>query len=156
MPFTNYSTPKNGKTFQVLAFGRISTKNQDEKSLDDQEQFVRQHLSRIMPDAEFEIKAIAGQGSGQHLDREEFLELSNLVDSGRYDIVIAEDLARILRRMQAYIFCEQAEDAATRVITINDFLDTKDDNWRQTAFFAAYKHTSFCTEDVTSYTSLSS
>ena len=144
--FNQYSKPKNGNTFKVLAYGRISTKNQDEKSLDDQEQLVRQHLNRIMPNAEFEIEAISGQGSGQYLDRDEFLKLSDLVDSGLYDIVIAEDLARILRRMEAYIFCEQAEDADTRVITINDFIDTNDDNWRQAAFFAAYKHTSFCTE----------
>lgn len=141
-----YSKPKNGDTFKVLAFGRISTKHQDEKSLEDQEQYVLEYLQRIMPDAKFEITAIAGQGSGQYLDREEFVELSDKVASGQYDIVIAEDLARILRRVQAFTFCEDAEDNATRVITINDYLDTKDDNWRQTAFFAAYKHASFCSE----------
>ena len=142
----NYSRPKNGDTYMVLTFGRISTEHQDEKSLDDQSQYSLDHLSRIMPGENFEIKVIAGQGSGQYLDREEFVELTSEVATGQYDIVIAEDLARILRRMHAFIFCEEAEDVATRVIAINDFLDTKNDNWRQAAFFAAYKHASFCIE----------
>jgi site-specific DNA recombinase len=146
MQFHDYSSPKNGAHFRVLIFGRISTDNQDEKSLEDQEQYVLQHLNRIMPGQKFEIKTIAGQGSGQLLDRAEFLQLCELVTSGKYDIVIAEDLARILRRFQVVPFLEEAEDSGTRVIAINDFLDTKDENWQQTAFFAAYKHSSFCQE----------
>ena len=141
-----YANPKDGKVYRVLAFGRISTEKQDEKSLEDQEQYILEYLHRVMPDAQFEITVIAGRGSGQYLDREEFLELRDKVSSGQYDIVIAEDLARILRRVQAFNFCEEAEDAATRVITINDNLDTKNENWEQTAFFAAYKHASFCSE----------
>ena len=99
-----------------------------------------------MPGCKFEFTIIAGQCSGQYLDRKEFLELGDLVDTGEYDIVIAEDLGRILRRMQAFTFCEDAEDSQTRVIAFNDFLDTKEENWRQVAFFAAYKNQSFCIE----------
>lgn len=144
--YHDYSKPKNGETFQVIDFGRVSTDNQNEKSLGDQHQYDMDHLKRLMPQAQFEITTISGRGSGQYLDREEFLELSELVATGRYDIVIAEDLARILRRMHAFIFCEAAEDVGTRVIAINDFLDTSEENWRQIAFFAVYKHSSFCSE----------
>ena len=125
---------------------RISTLNQDERSLDDQQAYCRGRLEDKLPGCEFEFTRIAGQGSGQYLDREEFLELCELVGTGEYDIVIAEDLGRILRRIEAIIFCEEAEDSRTRVIAFNDFVDTKEENWRQAAFFAAFKNQSFCIE----------
>lgn len=146
MIFFDYSRPKNGSIYKVIEVERISTLNQNEKSLDDQQAYCRGQLGAKMPGCEFDFTRIAGQGSGQYLDREEFLKLCELVESGEYDIVIAEDLGRILRRMQAITFCEEAEDSGTRVIAFNDFVDTKEDNWRQAAFFAAYKNQSFCIE----------
>ena len=142
MIFFDYSRPKSGSIYKVIIVGRISTLNQDERSLDDQQAYCRAQLEAKMPGCEFEFTIIAGQCSGQYLDRKEFLELGDLVDTGEYDIVIAEDLGRILRRMQAFTFCEDAEDSQTRVIAFNDFLDTKEENWRQVAFFAAYKNLS--------------
>ena len=138
-PFHDYSVPKNGIAHQVIDFERISTPNQDERSLDEQNVYCRDRLRHLMPDAKLEFTTISGQGSGQYLDREEFLELCELVATGQYDIVIAEDLGRILRRMHAYIFCEEAEDSNTRVIAFNDNVDTIEENWRQAAFFAAYR-----------------
>ena len=147
MSFNDYGRPKNGRIVKVIGVGRISTDNQDELSLGDQEALYREHLRRKLPEGtEFEITVIATRGSGQILDRIEFIELCEMVESGEYDIVIAEDLGRIVRRMQAYIFCEEAEDTATRVIAINDYIDTKDDGWRQATFFASFKHESFCRE----------
>ena len=116
----DYSTPKNGKAFEVVGFGRVSTDNQNEKSLGDQHEYDLDYLKQLMPKAQFKITTISGRGSGQYLDRKEFIELSELVATGRYDIVVAEDLGRILRRVQAFIFCEEAEDVGTRVIAINE------------------------------------
>ena len=147
MSFNDYSRPKNGRILRVIGVGRISTDHQDELSLGDQEALYREHLRRILPaGTEIEITVIASRGSGQILDRTEFIQLCEMVESGEYDIVIAEDLGRIVRRMRAYMFCEEAEDAATRVIAINDYIDTKDDGWRQATFFASFKHESFCRE----------
>ena len=147
MFFNNFDRPKNGHTLKVIGVGRISTDHQDELSLGDQEALYREHLRRILPEGtKFELTVIKSRGSGQILDRAEFIQLCEMVESGEYDIVIAEDLGRIVRRMRAYIFCEEAEDAATRVIAINDYVDTKDEGWRQATFFASFKHESFCRE----------
>ena len=62
----------------------------------------------------YELEVIAYRGNGQILDHAEFLELCEKVDSGEYDLVIAEDLSRICRRMHAVIFCEEAADTTCR------------------------------------------
>ena len=139
-----YSKPKNGRKFKVIGVGRISTEHQDEKSLADQESYYRQYLDRELGEDNYDLKVISSQGSGQILDRAELLEICELVESGQYDIVIAEDLARISRRIYAIIFCEEAEDACTRVIAINDHVDTASANWKQASIFASFKNESFC------------
>ena len=55
------------------------------------------------------------------------------------DLVIMEDLGRHMRRMHAFMFCESCEDAETRLVAINDNIDTSRE-WRLNAFFAAMKH----------------
>lgn len=144
MFINNFDRPKNGRIFRVLGACRISTDHQDVLSLGDQEAYYRQHLDRTLGPDTYELTAISGRGSGQYLDREEYLELCEKVESGEYDIVISEDSSRIIRRMHFYLFCEMAEDNGTRVIAINDHVDTKEDNWRQAAFFASFRHESYC------------
>jgi hypothetical protein len=58
---------------------------------------------------------IAGQGSGESLEREEYIRAIELVESGRIDLVLTEDLGRICRRVHAHIFCETCEDNGTRL-----------------------------------------
>ena len=80
---------------------------QDEKSLDDQEaeyrKWVEEHTH--LP---FDVKVIAGTGSGEYLDREEAKHANAELETGKYDLVIGEDLGRIFRRMRASLFCEAA------------------------------------------------
>ena len=54
--------------------------------------------------------------------------------------MIAEDLGRIFRRVNALIFCEQCEDLGTRLIAINDGVDTAKENWQLLAGFASLRH----------------
>src|SRR5262249_50171629 len=42
--------------------------------------------------------------------------------------------------MQAFIFCEQCEDVGTRLVAVNDHVDTGRDDWRLHAFFATMRH----------------
>jgi DNA invertase Pin-like site-specific DNA recombinase len=144
MHFNNFDRPKNGRKFKTIGVCRISRPSQDVLSLADQEAYYREHLDRILKVDNYELLAISGRGSGQYLDREEYLDLCQKIKSGEYDMVICEDLGRIVRRIHAYVFCELAEDFATRVLAINDFVDTNDPNWRQAAFFASYRHESYC------------
>ena len=66
-----------------------------------------------------------------------------LVESSRFDLVITEDLGRICRRVHAHIFCETCEDHETRLIAINDSVDTERDDWRLGSFFAVMRHESY-------------
>ena len=129
MSFNDYTKPKNGTMFKGIGVARISGDNQDEKSWEDQEAFYRGWLDRTYGRDNFELRVIEYRGSGQISDHAEFLELCELVETGSYDFVIAEDLSRIIRRLQAIIFCEEAEALGTRVVGIGDPVDTAIEGW---------------------------
>lgn len=129
--------PRIGKTLEVLGIARITTKNQDVLSLEDQEYKYRRSLKQNFGDS-FHLKMIAGQGSGELLGRRESLQADEEVASGKYDLVITEDLDRIFRRIHSYIFCESCADQKTRLIAINDGVDTAG-RWRLSALFAVVK-----------------
>jgi DNA invertase Pin-like site-specific DNA recombinase len=130
---------RNGHTLKVLGIARISTEHQDALSLDDQQALYRRWLAEHT-DLPFDMRLIAGRGSGECLDRKEALDAVTEVESGVYDLVIAEDLGRIFRRVYAQIFCELCEDHSTRLIALNDHVDTAQDNWRVLAGFASMRH----------------
>ncbi len=130
--------PRNGSLLRVLGIARISTLNQDPKSLADQEALLRKWVEDRY-DAQVEWTFVRGQGSGECVDRKQVAEAEDYVDSHRYDVVIMEDLGRHMRRARAIDFCESCEDAETRLIAINDDIDTCKE-WRLHAFFAAMKH----------------
>jgi hypothetical protein len=65
---------------------------------------------------------------------------ASLLNTQLVAAVIAEDLGRIMRRSRVVAFCESCEDHKTRVIAINDDLDTNRKKWRRNAFWAAMKH----------------
>ncbi|MFO0878157.1 MAG: recombinase family protein [Gemmataceae bacterium] len=131
--------PRRGGDLQVLGIARISTEHQDQRSLVDQEALYRRFLDDHagLP---YHLEMIAGQGSGECLDRKEAIQATAEVESGRFDLVIAEDLGRIFRRAHAHLFCELCEDHGTRLIALNDQVDTAQDNWRVLAGFATMRH----------------
>ncbi len=131
--------PKNGKTMQVVIVARISTDHQDLRSLEDQGALCRARIeSEYGTSIRYEI--IKSRGSGEHLDRKELSHLETLIESGQYDVVIAEDLGRICRRTRVIEFCEQCVDYNTRLIAINDRVDTDDDGWQDIATMASWHH----------------
>ena len=140
----NYVSPKLGQIFRVIGVARISTDNQDGLSLEDQEAYLRKWLDRAYGVGNYELVMISYRGSGQILDHEDFLRLCKMVESGEYDLVIAEDLSRIVRSMLAVMFCETAEALGTRVVGIGDPVDTANDGWEYSAVFASLKNKAFC------------
>jgi DNA invertase Pin-like site-specific DNA recombinase len=132
-------TPRNGATLKVLGIARISTEHQDVLSLADQEALYRRWLAEHTP-LPFHLNMIAGRGSGECLDREEARRARAEVETGSYDLVIAEDLGRIFRRAHSQLFCELCEDYETRLVAINDHVDTGQDGWRVLAGFASMRH----------------
>jgi site-specific DNA recombinase len=131
---------KDGHTLRLLGPVRVSDPDkQDERSLGDQrvkiDAWTKDHTE--LP---FEFTVLEGRGSGECLDREDFLRLVELVDTGNYDGVVCEDLGRILRRIEAVSFCEHCVDLNTRLIAINDHIDTAKDGWEDASIFAAWHH----------------
>ena len=125
--------PRHGRILNVLGICRISTEHQDQKSLGDQEallrRFVQEHYGGPV-----HWTIIAGRGSGEYLDRKELAQAEELIESRTLDLVIAEDLARLCRRVKAYEICEVAQDCGTRLIAINDHVDTARDDWHRRQF----------------------
>jgi hypothetical protein len=133
---------RDGRKLKVLAICRISTLNQDQRSLDDQEASYRGWVAEHtrLP---CELTPLKSQGSGECLDRQDYLHAIELVESRQYDLVITEDLARICRRVHAHIFCENCEDHDTRLIALNDHVDTGREDWRLGSFFAVMRHEAY-------------
>jgi site-specific DNA recombinase len=136
------SGPKNGEFYKAVGVGRISTLHQDGRSLDDQAALYREWMLQNYGE-NFEMSLIQGTGSGEDLTRPELLELWDRVDEGDIDVVVTEDLGRISRRIEASRFCEVAEDTSTRVVAINDHVDTADPNWRMSSMFASLRHETY-------------
>ena len=138
--------PRRGRTLRVLAICRISTEHQDRRSLDDQEALLRRYRRRP-PRRPGRLDVIASRGSGEYLDRKELAEAEELIESRTFDLVVAEDLGRHLPPRQAPIeICEMCQDSGTRLIAINDHVDTARDDWRLNAFFAVFRHESYNTD----------
>src|SRR5262245_46436519 len=101
---------RNGKALKVLGIARVSKPNKDkpkdirgqgkhdELSLEDQEALLRTWLDRNYGKP-FNIRVIAGTGSGEFLDRDESAQATAAVESREYDLVLTEDLGRVFRRV---------------------------------------------------------
>src|SRR5262245_45227791 len=131
--------PRIGAILIVLGIARISTLKQDERSLKDQEALYRRWLDEHYG-RPYELIVISGQGSGEWLDRGDYLRSWDEVETGKFDLVITEDLGRIARRTHVVQFCEHCEDHNTRLIALNDQIDTAQDNWHAIAGFASLRH----------------
>lgn len=131
--------PRDGKVFKVIIVARISTDHQDPRSLEDQIAECKKEVARLYPGAVV-YTIIQSKGSGEHLDRKELEQLKDLIDSGEFDLVIVEDLGRICRRNRALDFCEQCQDCETRLVAINDHVDTDEEGWEDAATMACWHH----------------
>jgi DNA invertase Pin-like site-specific DNA recombinase len=123
----------------VLGIARISTEGQDRLSLNDQRTLLVEWLDQHCA-GPYNLAMIAEQGSGECTDRAGILAAWDRIRSEQFDLVIAEDLGRIYRRAMAQQFCEHCEDYGTRLVAINDNIDTAQPNWRLMAGFASIRH----------------
>ena len=132
-------SPRNGMTLLVVIVCRISTEHQDKESLEDQEAVCRRRVHEWY-EGPIEFTIIASRGSGEYLDRQELLDLEVLIESHRCDLVLVEDLSRICRRNRAIDICELCVDCATRLIAINDKVDTAEPGWEDAAYASVAHH----------------
>jgi hypothetical protein len=132
--------PRHGHTLKVILPCRVSDPGpgkQDERSNDDQEAMLRARLKDYL-DGEVSITVVAGAGSGKWLEREEYLQLIEIVETEEYDLVFTEGLGRIVRRLHAHLFCELCVDHGTRLIALNEHVDTAEEGRQDRSIFSAW------------------
>ena len=132
--------PRNGHTLIVGIVARISgCQNQKELSLDDQVDHAKQVVAERYGGA-VDYRIIATKGKGERLDRPELDEIEKLLRTRQLDLLIAEDIGRMVRGTEAARLCGVAVDHGTRVIAPNDCIDTAEDSWEEDAISACRDH----------------
>lgn len=125
---------------KVIMLGRVSTVHQNVENIAASFRSVEEFLERSYPGPK-EIRRLGEQASGMVLDRASILEAQALIESGRWDVVLAEDLSRIYRNPRfQWAFIHECVDNATRLICIADNLDTAEENWETMSHLAAIRH----------------
>jgi hypothetical protein len=132
--------PRNGQVVQAGIVARISgCQNQKEMSLDDQLDHGKAVASELY-DGPIVFEEIATTGKGERLDRSELATIERMLESKTLDLLIVEDLGRLVRGHEAVRLCGVAVDNGTRVLAPNDGIDTWDDNWEEDALAACRDH----------------
>jgi DNA invertase Pin-like site-specific DNA recombinase len=134
--------PRNGHTFVVGIVARISgCRNQKELSLEDQVDHAKEVVADVLgDDAEVDYRIIQTKGKGERLDRPELDQLKALIRTRALDLLVAEDIGRMVRGAEATKLCGIAVDHGTRVIAPNDGIDTADTAWEERSLSACGDH----------------
>lgn len=141
-PFGAAATPAicRRRRKRIVIYCRFSTDQQNEQSLADQEAACLRVIRDLgFGDADVEVVSDAAC-SGEMSNRPGINRLWELVEAEACDIVVAEEVSRFFRHATlAMQFIECADDAGIRVITVNDPIDTVNDDWRLNGHFASLK-----------------
>lgn len=137
--------PKNTDgVARIISIGRLSkpkaTEAQTQLSLEAIRRENERMLANIYGGPKI-VKYLAEQASGMLARRVTMDELWELVASGEWDAIVAEDLSRIFRNPRwQWAFVQDCVDAGIRVIAFADAIDTADENWETTVACATLRH----------------
>ncbi len=135
--------PLNGHTLMVLAVQRISgCGKQKEVSKEDQLQHAHEEIDDRYK-GPVEYTPISTTAKGERLDRPELVEIERLLRTRRYDVLIVEDIGRLIRGSEAHRLCGIAVDHGTLVLSPNDGIDTNDVDWESAVIGACQDHVSY-------------
>ena len=133
-------SPRNGHTLVVGIVARISgCQNQKELSLEDQVDHAKQVVAELYQ-GPVEYHEIATQAKGERLDRPELADVEALLRSRELDLLMVEDIGRMVRGAAAVPLCGIAVDHGTRVLAPNDCIDTAEDTWEEDVISACRDH----------------
>jgi site-specific DNA recombinase len=133
--------PRDGHTLQAGIIARISgCQNQKEISLEDQVDHAKEEVARLYDEGQVEYVTIATKGKGERLDRPELGEIAALLRSRRLDLLVLEDIGRLIRGADAVRLFGIAVDHGVRVIAPNDCIDTAEDSWEEDVIAACRDH----------------
>jgi site-specific DNA recombinase len=113
--------------------------NQKDLSLDDQVDHAKETVADLY-DGAVEYQIVATKGKGEALDRPELTEIQAMLRSRELDLLVVDDLGRLVRGTAAKDLCGLAVDHGTRVIALNDCFDTADDTWEEDVISACRDH----------------
>jgi site-specific DNA recombinase len=108
-------------------------------SLDDQIDHNKQ-IVRDLYEGPVEHHVIATKGKGERLDRPELVKVQTELRKGYFDLLMFEDLGRMVRGAEAVRLMGIAVDHGTRVIAPNDCIDTAEGTWEEDALAACRDH----------------
>ena len=135
--------PKNGVFPVVLNPARISgCRKQKEASLEDQHDHGAEVVSELW-DGEIEkveFRLIATKGKGEDLTRPELAEIEAQLRTGEIDLLILDDIGRLVRGTEANRLIGIGVDFGTRTVAPNDYIDTDDDSWEEDVISACRDH----------------
>ena len=93
---------------------RISgCQNQKELSLEDQVNYSKEFVEMLY-EGPVEYHVIATKGKGEQLNRPEIAQVEQLLRSRKLDLLVVEELSRLIRGGEAIRLCELAVDNGTR------------------------------------------
>jgi site-specific DNA recombinase len=132
--------PRDGRKLIVVLIARISgCAKQKEISLEDQ----LQHLKEFVEDfysGPVEYIIIATKGKGENKTRAELIDLEAKLNQKFIDVLIMEDLGRLLRGVDAVRLLGVAHDNGTRGIALGDNIDTAEITWEADAAHKTADH----------------
>jgi site-specific DNA recombinase len=138
---TQTMQPRNGHTLVVLNPNRISgCVSQKDVSLEDQHEHAREVVQEIYDGDKVDYRVIATKGKGELNTRPELKKIENALRSSEIDVMIVEDLGRLIRGTEANRLCGIAVDHDTRVIAVHDCIDTWEDGWEEDVIAACRDH----------------
>jgi site-specific DNA recombinase len=131
---------RNGHTLQVGVIARISgCSGQSELSLDAQTEHIKLFVSEIH-NGPVEYLIIATKGKGESLTRDELTTIEAMLRKRQLDLLVMEDLGRLVRGTEAVRLLGIAVDHGTRVIAPGDNVDTVKETWEADAIKASADH----------------
>ena len=133
-------SPRNGHMLVVGIVARISgCQGQKEVSNDDQVDHAKQEVER-MYDGPIEYRVIATTGKGERAHRPELAQIEAELRKRELDLLVVEDLGRLVRGAAAVRLLGVAVDHGVRVISPNDYIDTSEPCWEEDALSARRDH----------------
>ena len=132
--------PRNGHKLVVGLVARISgCASQKELSLEDQEDHAKEEVA-LLYDGPVDYRIVSTKGKGERLDRPELAEVERMVRSRELDVLVMEDVGRLVRGTAAVKIWGIAVDHGVRCIAPNDCVDTADETWEEELIAACRDH----------------
>jgi hypothetical protein len=132
--------PRNGHTLVVGIVARISgCAKQKEINNEDQVDHAKEEVAELYQ-GPTEYRVVATIGKGEQLDRPELAEIEAMLRTRELDLLVMEDVGRLVRGPEAGRLWGIAVDHGVRCIAPNDCCDTADDNWEQDLLEACAEH----------------